>query len=152
MTVLQERKGILHAKSEKDYVVIRSSGFCTDLSIHTHLLQLHCFRGNTTSSPLVYSMKPAHGTFKERICFIVANAASVDVPEFSRHTDPSVRHISPDLFGRGNPKQKRAVLLPRLYHQQERVVLPPQKNGRVVLKFLELSLSTMPRSLSCQWS
>ncbi len=32
--VLQERKGILH---EKHFVIITSSGFCVDLSIHVHL-------------------------------------------------------------------------------------------------------------------
>ncbi len=43
--VLQERIWILH---EKHFVIIRSFGFCAVLSIHTHLLELHCLRGSTT--------------------------------------------------------------------------------------------------------
>ena len=54
-TGISERKGILH---EKSLVIIRSSVFCAVLSIHDHLLELHCLRGSTTSRPLVQSMKP----------------------------------------------------------------------------------------------
>ncbi len=48
--VLQERIWILH---EKYFVIIRSSGFCNALSIHTHLLELHCLRGSTTKKKSV---------------------------------------------------------------------------------------------------
>ena len=44
-------------------------------------------------------------------------------------------------------QQARTALPPRLYRQQERAILPPPKKT-VVLKFLELNLSTMSRSLS----
>jgi hypothetical protein len=47
-------------------------------------------------------------------------------------------------------QQRRVVLLPRLYPQQERAV-PPKKTVVLVLKFLELSLSTIPQSLSWVW-
>jgi hypothetical protein len=46
----QERIWILH---EKYFVIIRSSGFCAALSIHTHLLELHCLRGSTTKKKTV---------------------------------------------------------------------------------------------------
>ena len=37
--------------------------------------------------PLVENMKPSHGTFIECSCVLVVHVDSVNVPEFSRHSD-----------------------------------------------------------------
>jgi hypothetical protein len=123
-------------------------------------------------------MKPWHGTFKECIFFIVTHTVSLKVPEFSRHSDLSVHgHISPDFCRRGNamevidectvsevlswyPSSQFTVNrqeyfsfhgFPFRVFSKKKTRLLPYKENRSYLKFLELSLSTISRSLSWVW-
>ena len=104
-------------------------------------LELHCLRGNTTSSPLVQIMKPTHGRFIECIYFLVVYAASVHVPEFSRH-------ISTGFFRRGTPMEViddctffSSGILPHTLRQTDTSRSPPQKKP-VVLKLYSSFMST----------
>ena len=105
-------------------------------------------------------MKPAHGTFKERIFFIDTHVASVKVPEFSSHVDLSTL----DTFLRASAEEETVrnpmeviddctvFFLGILPHtlpstgkstsstQLEARLLPKKK--KTTHKFFELSLST----------
>ncbi len=82
------------------FVIIRSSGFCVVLSIHVHLLELHCW--STVSSPLVESMKPLH------LKSVFASSRMRPLLKFQnfqvlRSVCP--RQISVGLYRRGNPME-----------------------------------------------
>ena len=63
---------ISNSFSKPSSTLTKSSGFCDTLSIHTHLLELHCLRGNTTSRPLVDSMIPTDTRYIYRVYLLLS--------------------------------------------------------------------------------